>query len=152
MGFTNIMQVRELFLSCGMGFLLGTYYDVFRILRCILRPGAARVFWQDILFFVTAAPLVFLFTLAVTDGVVRFYLFAGLVAGFFAYRYTVGRAVVRFVTAVIARLSRMGRRLYGVIRVPFGVLSEVCRNLMKKIQKNLKKLKKTLETKDTSSV
>ena len=152
MGFTNIMQVRELFLSCGMGFLLGTYYDVFRILRCILRPGTMRVFWQDLLFFLTAAPLVFLFALAVADGVVRLYLFAGLVAGFFAYRYTVGRAVVRFVTAAIAWLSRLGRRLYDVIRVPIGALREGCRKLVEKIRKNLKKFKKGLETEDASSV
>ncbi len=152
MGFTNAMQLRELFLSCGMGFLLGAYYDVFRILRCILRPGAVRVFWQDMLFFLTAAPLVFLFALAVADGVVRVYMFAGLVAGFLAYRYTVGRAVVRFVTIAIARLSRMGRRLYGVIRVPIGALREVCRKLVKKCEKNLKKFKKGLETKETSSV
>ena len=152
MGFTNVQQLRELFLSCGMGFLLGAYYDVFRILRCILRPGTMRVFWQDLLFFLTAAPLVFLFALAVADGVVRLYLFAGLVAGFFAYRYTVGRAVVRFVTAAIAWLSRLGRRLYDVIRVPIGALREGCRKLVEKIRKNLKKFKKGLETEDASSV
>lgn len=152
MGFTNGMQLRELFLSCGMGFLLGAYYDVFRILRCILRPGTVRVFWQDVLFFLTAAPLVFLFALAVTDGVVRLYLFAGLVAGFFAYRYTVGRAVVHFVTAIITRLSRLGQRLYGVIKVPIGALCEACRKLVKKMRKNLKKFKKGLETKGVSSV
>lgn len=140
MGFTNAMQLRELFLSCGMGFLLGAYYDVFRILRCILRPGAARVFWQDMLFFLTAAPLVFLFALAVTEGVVRLYLFAGLVAGFFAYRYTVGHAVVRFVTTVIVGLSRMGRRLQGLIKVPIGALRERCCKLVGKMRKNLKKI------------
>ncbi len=136
------MQVRELFLSCGMGFLLGAYYDVFRILRCILRPGTVRVFWQDVLFFLTAAPLVFLFALAVTDGVMRFYLLAGLVVGFFAYRYTVGLAVVRFVTAVIDVLSRVGRRLHDVIRVPYDALCSICRNLVEKMRKNLKKFKK----------
>ncbi len=146
------MQLRELFLSCGMGFLLGAYYDIFRILRCILRPSTIRVFWQDMLFFLTAAPLVFLFALAVTDGFVRLYVFAGLVAGFFAYRYTVGRAVVRFVTAVITWLSRLGRRLRELIRVPIGVLREDCRKLLKKMRKNLKKFKKGLETKSTSSV
>lgn len=152
MGFTNAMQLRELFLSCGMGFLLGAYYDVFRILRCILRPSTVRVFWQDILFFLTAAPLVFLFTLAVTDGVVRVYVFAGLVVGFFAYHYTVGRAVVRCVTAVIARLSRTGRFLYGLIKVPVGALRELCRKAAKKIRKNAKNFKKRLETKGKSGV
>ena len=146
MGFTNIEQVQELFLSCGMGFLLGAYYDVFRILRCVLRPGAVRVFWQDLLFFVTAALMTFLFAVAVNDGVLRVYVFAGLVAGFFAYRYTVGRAVVRFVTTLIALLTRLGRRLNDALAKPVRRIREICRKMLKKIRKNLKKFKKGLET------
>lgn len=146
MGFTNITQMQELFLYCGMGFLLGAYYDVFRILRQILHPGALRAFWQDILFFATAAPITFLFALAITDGVLRVYLFVGLIAGFFAYRYTVGRAVVRLVTAGIALLSRLGHQLHASIAVPLGILWGFCRKIAKKIQKNLKKIKKGLET------
>ena len=152
MGFTNAMQLRELFLSCGMGFLLGAYYDVFRILRCILHPNTVRVFCQDMLFFVTAAPLVFIFTLAVTDGVVRVYVFAGFVIGFFAYRYTVGRAVVHAVTVAVTRISRAGHRLYELIKVPVCALFEQCRKNAKKIRKNAKKFKKRLERKQESSV
>ncbi len=152
MGFTNTTQVRELFLSCGMGFLLGAYYDVFRILRQVLRPGAVRVFWQDILFFITAALMTFLFALAITDGVLRLYLFAGLVAGFFAYRYTVGRAAVRLVTAAIGWLSRLGRRLHAAIAVPIGALGNACGKLLKKIRKNTKNFKKGLETDDNVGV
>ena len=146
------MQLQELFLSCGMGFLLGAYYDVFRILRCLLRPGVARVFWQDVLFFLTAAPLVFLFSLAVTDGVVRLYLCAGLVVGFFAYRHTVGRAVVRFVSAVIVQLSRVGYRLQELVKVALGAVYQACQNLRKKVQKKRKKIKKGLERTDVSGV
>ncbi len=152
MGFTNFEQVRELFLSCGMGFLLGAYYDVFRILRRVLRPGAVRVFWQDLVFFITAAFMIFLFAMAVNDGVLRVHLFAGLVAGFFAYRYTVGRAVVHLVTAVINWLTRGGRWLGALIAVPVGGMGKLCRNLLKKIQKKPKKIKKGLETEETNDV
>ena len=146
MGFTNFEQVRELFLSCGMGFLLGGYYDVFRILRCVLRPGAVRVFWQDLLFFLTAALMTFLFAIAINDGVLRIYLFAGLVAGFFAYRYTVGRAVVRLITALIALLSCVRRWLSAALMIPIAGIDKRCRIMVKKIRKNLKKFKKGLET------
>lgn len=151
-GFTNAAQLRELFLSGGMGFLLGAYYDIFRILRRVLHPGTVRVFFQDIVFFVTAALMTFLFALAVADGVLRVYLFVGLITGFFAYRYTVGRAVVRFVTAVIALLMSMERRLRAVMAVPIGVLCNLCRKIIEKIRKSLKKFKKSLETDDASSV
>ena len=141
MGFANIGQVRELFLSCGMGFLLGAYYDVFRILRRVLRPGTIRVFWQDVLFFTTSALASFMFALAINDGVLRAYVLAGLVAGFFAYRYVVGRAVVRLATALIAVVLRCERSV-----------NVACQKMLKKIQKNLKKIKKGLETEENGVV
>ncbi len=141
MGFYNTEQIRELFLSGGMGFLLGAYYDIFRVLRCLLKPGALRVFWQDVLFCTTSACMVFLFALAVTDGVLRVYVYIGLIAGFFAYRYTVGQAVVRTTTAVCRFLARLSQRI-----------SQLAHITMEKTQKNIKKFKKSIATKQTSSV
>ncbi len=141
MGFHNTEQIRELFLAGGMGFLLGAYYDVFRVLRCLLKPGDLRVFWQDVLFFVTSAGAVFLFALAVTDGVLRVYLYIGLVAGFAAYRYTVGRAVVHTVTAACRLLARISRRV-----------RKKTANFTQKLQKKMKKFKKGIATKHVSGV
>ncbi len=128
MGFSNSEQLRELFLSGGMGFLLGAYYDVFRILRQLLRPRAWQVCFQDLLFCITAAGAVFLFALAVTDGVLRVYLHIGLLAGFFAYRYTVGFAVVRITATLL------------------GFFSRLVRAVRKKLQKKMKKFKKGIES------
>lgn len=114
MGFTNTEQLRELFLCGGMGFLLGLYYDVFRLLRLLLPAPAPVVFLQDVLFFITGAGAVFLFALAVTDGALRAYLFAGLAAGFGAYRCTVGRLVIRWT----ARLLRTIRRFLSAVAAP----------------------------------
>ena len=109
MGFTNTEQLYTLFLCGGMGFLLGAYYDGFRLLRLLLHPPTAGVFALDCLFCVTAAPVVFLFSLAVADGILRVYVFAGLLLGFFAYRRTVGRALLR----TVYRLLRAAHRLKG---------------------------------------
>ncbi|MBQ9964481.1 MAG: spore cortex biosynthesis protein YabQ [Clostridia bacterium] len=135
MGFHNAEQIRELFLSGGMGFLLGAYYDVFRVLRCLLKPGALRVFWQDIVFCVTSAGWVFLFALAVTDGILRVYLFAGLLAGFLAYRYTVGQIVVRTVTSFCQLVAK------GMARI-----RQKASAVAQKVQKKMKKLKKGIAT------
>ena len=135
MGFHNAELLRELFLSGGMGFLLGAYYDVFRVLRCLLKPGALRVFWQDIVFCVTSAGWVFLFALAVTDGILRVYLFAGLLAGFLAYRYTVGQIVVRTVTSFCQLVAK------GMARI-----RQKASAVAQKVQKKMKKLKKGIAT------
>ena len=70
----------------GLGFLLGAFYDVFRVIRLLMRPSAKVVFFQDLLFFALSSVVTFLFALAVTGGELRFYLFLGLVTGFMAGR------------------------------------------------------------------
>ncbi len=150
MGFTNAEQLWEAFLSGGMGFLLGAYYDVFRIWRKTTHPSAAAVFFQDCLFFSTSAIVVFLFSLAMTDGVVRVYVLFGVLAGFAAYRHTVGNALLFLVGAVMRWLRWGCARFRRLIAVPlgwlktavcscFGKVWEICRKYAKKSNKILKK-------------
>ena len=59
MEWTNGSQVYDLLLSCGLGFLLGAYYDVFRVLRLALKSGKRAIFFQDVFFFASAAVITF---------------------------------------------------------------------------------------------
>ena len=51
MGLTNGGQLTGLFLSCGLGFLLGLYYDGFRVARLVMRSSKRVIFFQDLFFF-----------------------------------------------------------------------------------------------------
>lgn len=111
MGFTNPEQLRDLFLCGGMGFLLGLYYDGFRLFRLFARPPRWAVFLQDVFYCLTAAVVTFLFALAVTDGQLRLFLPAGLLVGFFAYRQTIGRVLLRCGAWIRRRMKRLTGRL-----------------------------------------
>ena len=142
MGFTNAQQLYELFLSCGMGFLLGFYYDCFRLLRRFGRVSRFGVFIFDILFFTTAAVCVFFFSLAMTEGEVRGYSLAGCLVGALAYRCTVGRFLLRTLCGTI----RTARRLFSVVVKPFACFFGKVREFYKKIAKKSEKIfKKVLQ-------
>ncbi len=149
MGFTNAEQVYELFLSGGMGFLLGVYYDVFRIVRRLLRPSKITVFFQDCFFFSTAAVLVFLFSLSMTDGIVRWYVLFGVFCGFMSYRYTVGRGLMRCILTVCRISSRVYRALQRLVFHPvlcfLGFLYHCIEKPCKKTRKIFKKLLKPID-------
>ena len=134
MEFTDAEQLRQLFLSCGLGFLLGAYYDVFRVLRLILKKGKLSYFVQDILFFVTAAVVTFLFSLAVMNGQLRFYLFLGEIVGFTAYYFTVGVVVMRFAGTVIRWFLRIWRMIWMIVFYPFQWLFRLLKHPFSKIQ------------------
>ncbi len=151
MGFTNAKQLWELFLSGGMGFILGAYYDVFRIWRRTVRSSVVAVFFQDCLFFATSAVIIFLFSLAMTDGVVRVYVLCGAALGYFAYRHTVGNLLLELFNRLILGVRFIKRCLKAVLLPPIfwmksgllaagGKVWEKCCKIAKKSKKNFKKV------------
>lgn len=127
MEITNGQQLNELFLSCGLGFLLGAFYDIFRVMRLVMKPGAKAVFVQDMVFFLTSAIATFLFALAVMDGELRFYLFIGLIAGFCAYYFTIGRLVMRCAGAVVAAFLKVWHLFWTAVFYPFRLVGRLLR-------------------------
>lgn len=139
MGFHNAEQLREVFLSCGMGFLLAMGYDLFDGVRRWLCPPRWRVFVGDCLFFSVAAVAVFLFSLAMTGGTVRAYVLLSLPVGAVAYRRTLGKAWRR----VRRRVAEKWRQWQGRWRHRLGELrakiGEALRTGAKKIELFFKK-------------
>ena len=146
-------QLNQLFLSCGMGFLLGLYYDVYRVARLVIRAGKRWIFVQDLLFFLTSAVFTFLFALAVMEGRLRFYLFFGEALGFSAYYFTIGRVVMRFAGVVTAVVVKAWNGFWRLIFFPFRLVGRlfrrpaaaVCRFYRKIGEKALQLLKKGLK-------
>lgn len=129
---------------------MGGYYDVFRLLRLWFHPSKVVVFALDIVFFASSAVAVFLFSLAMTNGMVRFYVLLGTVVGFAAYRRTVGKALIRLVSDTIVGLHYLSNGAKRVISIPYqwmtrwfcGVahtLRELWKNIAKKSKNFFKK-------------
>ena len=123
MGITNGGQLQELFMAGGLGFLLGAFYDVFRVIRLLMRPSAKVVFFQDLLFFALSSVVTFLFALAVTGGELRFYLFLGLVTGFMAYSFT--KLLRRPISALARFFCKIGRPAADFFKKIAGNLKKV---------------------------
>ncbi len=140
MEWTNGSQVYDLLLSCGLGFLLGAYYDVFRVLRLALKSGKRAIFFQDVFFFASAAVITFLFALAVTDGQLRFYVFLGEGAGFAAYYFTIGRMVMRFAGVAIRAVLRAWKLFWTAVRFPLSLLWKLLRPLFSQAWHFLQKI------------
>lgn len=91
MEWTNVGQLYQLLLSAGFGFALGVYYELFRFIRRLFDSRTVSVIGQDLVFFTTASCGTYLFDLYLTGGMLRWYLFVGLIVGFWVYYVTVGR-------------------------------------------------------------
>ena len=153
-GADNGLQLYQCFRFGGLGFLLGAYYDLFRVWRIVAHSGKIAVFFQDLLFCLSSALSFFLAALAVTGGILRWYLAAGVLLGLAAYRVTVGLIFVRLVrrlvcfTEAAARVT--GRLLTAPIRkitrllsVPLAALGRLLKKAARKMLVFFKKVLKS---------
>ena len=78
-------QVVFFLQSMLLGAALGVFYDVFRILRLAFPKGKVVIFFQDLLFFCTAAVATFVFLEYAQSGEIRLFIFIGEILGFVLY-------------------------------------------------------------------
>lgn len=143
-------QSQGFLTSCIVGFALGAFYDIFRILRILFRTEKRHVFFQDIFFMACAAVVTFLLALAVNWGELRFFILAGEIIGICVYYLTVGEVTVRiakliykFLYCIYKFIRKFLLRPIARLLLHFGkFLSTKCKELIKcrkKISLNRKK-------------
>ena len=135
-------QTQGFLYACAVGFLLGAFYDFFRILRVFLRCDRRPVFFQDLFCCCVTAVITFLLALAVNWGEIRFYLLAGQAIGVCVYFLTLGEITVRL-ARVIFHVLRWIRRFLG--RWIFGPLKRAAVKAGKWILQRPGEIKKTLK-------
>ncbi|NLS44905.1 MAG: spore cortex biosynthesis protein YabQ [Firmicutes bacterium] len=88
------LQLIELGVTALAGVIMGILFDLYRVARWALRPGKVITVICDIIFWLLATTVVFIFLVTYSWGDVRFYMFVGFAAGFCIYRAIFGRHVV----------------------------------------------------------
>lgn len=84
-------QSRVFFYSLGMGFLLGIVYDVFEFIGLFLPKKRLFIIPRDIIFMVTSAFLMFIFSLSVHNGSFKFHIYSGALIGFLICFFSLGK-------------------------------------------------------------
>lgn len=146
MGNTGDMQLIGLLYACGLGFWLGLYYTFFRAIRLVFPPSAVGCFFQDVFFCVSATLVVFFVFLGIADGNGYPYLFAGIVAGFFAFHKTCGRFLHLVLAKSIRGILRLAKGIRDRMQAPIHAFQTYVQKFFRDFWHFLgKKCKKTLK-------
>lgn len=84
-GFSHLVQISVLVKSIGTGYFLGLTYSVIMLFNAFYGKHIVSVFIRDVLFFISAAFISFLFILKYNGGTLRFYILAGEGIGFLLF-------------------------------------------------------------------
>lgn len=142
----NGWQLYCFLLSGGFGFWLGTAYSLYGMVRDAAARRLGRWGW-DVCFCLTAAWMLFLFSLPLTGGRLRWYLLCGVAVGFFAGRATLGRLLSRAALWGGKLFSRLYRtiaaafhRFFRFLLRPIAKITTGFQKVWQKGRKNSKKL------------
>ena len=93
--------------SLASGVILGFLYSLFYVVRSIKPSSKTLTLITDILFMIFFAFVTLIFSIGFTDGIVRYYVVFGELAGFFVFRFTVGRLIRGITHRIFMVLSKI---------------------------------------------
>lgn len=129
MELTFAVQSAAFLYSLLPGVLIGVIYGLFKLLRTVFNFSNVMTFAADVAFMIISAVLIYLYILAFLSGYVRLYLLPGILAGFLAYRLTLGKL-----------LCKVYRPFFALLKRVFSAVSKKIKIFAKKVLKKLRGL------------
>ena len=124
----------------GVGLVL--FYDVFRILRRVIKHGTVWIGIEDISFWVLCTAAVFLLLYRENDGMMRLFAFVGILFGMGVYLAVLSKFVIRIFVWI---LSKLLKGVQKVGRVLFGPIWKIIKKIVLIVKKGLKKWCKAIK-------
>ena len=121
-------QITIFIFSILSGFLIGVFFDLYRIIRGNEIPGKIVTAIEDLLFWILTAILVFIFMMYTNYAYLSFNIFAYIAIGIFVYFKLISKLVINILKNVF-RIVQLGVRvlIYHVfypIRVIFQKITK----------------------------
>ena len=138
---TLAYQTKEFFYSLGLGFILGIFYDLTRIVRLCIYNGKKKLFIFDFFFAAMSALMSVVFVLGSCRGKFTFYVVFGIAVGFAVYRFSLGQVLIKAGDKIAELLKRLFSATFSFFRRLFGRVWQNTVKLTKKLKKNKKKNK-----------
>lgn len=136
-------QTGSFLMSLGFGFIMGVFYDLFRLVRISLSKGKKVYFVFDVLYCVFLGFCSYLFFLMVNEGDIRGFLILGEIMGFGVYYFSLG--VVIFSTG--EKIIEFIKRAFAVIFFPFKWIFKKLYNFSTKTFRKINGKRKKIKNK-----
>lgn len=129
-------------LSVAEGVGLVLVYDMFRILRRILKHGTVLIGMEDICYWVFCTIAVFLLLYQKNDGMLRLFAFVGILTGMAIYYLLFSRFIIKLFVLVFGGILKGLQKGLGIVCRPFF---KILKKRQGSIRKTLKKIGRAIK-------
>lgn len=112
-------EVYIFMISIANGLLIGLIYDLNRIMRVSSKSKGIRLMLEDFLFWLITGYIFFMFLYRNTDGVVRGFIVAGFLIGFFIYLKSISKYSFKLLNKIFRLILGLINEIINLILFPF---------------------------------
>ena len=146
----QIVEESRFLLYCFLsGIVITMVYDVFRIFRRVFRHGNFWIAVEDIFFWTGAGIFLFYMLYKTNNGIIRWFLIAGVALGMLVYKYSIGEYIVEIMSTILKKILDMVCRC---LRFLFKPIKTMIKRMFGKAKRELKKFRKLLKKKLTGDI
>ena len=120
-------QLKLFTLTIASGFLLVFCYNVYQVIRNILKLKKTGTIIGDFLFWLILTPLVFIFLFPGNQGEIRFYIFFGLILGALLYLKFFSQLTYSFVYRLCLIIKKLFKAVMKISHLIWAVFIFPCR-------------------------
>ena len=146
-GLSLAAQTKGFLLSMGVGFILGFFYDFFRLIRIAISQKKAFIIIFDLAYCIFLCFVSFIFCMTVNEGQFRLYLLIGEAIGFAVYYFSLGVVVFTFGEKSVRVIRNCIKKVFKLIVFPFRRIFMAVKAVFNKIFKFGRKSGKKLKNK-----
>ena len=128
-------QTKGFLLSLGFGFIMGVFYDAFRILRICISKSRKMVLPFDLVYFLLLGFCSYIFFLVVNEGDIRGFLIIGEGIGFATYYFSLGVVVFSASEKIVEFIKRIFSVIFRAVFSPFRWIFSKGKNFLGKFSK-----------------
>lgn len=140
-------QLFNLFVFTLTGIIIGTLFDVFRIIRKSFKTSDIITYIEDALFWILAGCILLFTIFTFNNGEIRIYIFIGLIIGIILYLLTISKIFIKISTSILSFLKKV---IYIPIYNAFKFINKIIinpiyttlKNIIVKFTKKISKINK----------
>lgn len=118
---------------------MAAVYTVLAVIRVLFMPSKVVLFFMDMSFMCFSAVVTFLYSVAVTTGIVRWYVVFGEMIGFSLFYFTIGKYIKKSSDFIFGLIKRFLNFVFSpVLKLTRYVFDRICK-FLKKSGKKMKK-------------
>ena len=134
-------------LTVVVGMFIGFIYDIFRIIRKVIKHKDFFIFIEDTVYWLIVSFVMFYFMLSQNNGEIRFFAIMGAFIGMILYFYTISIWVMKVSMTIINIIKKIFNTIFKIIMFPVKIVIKIIKvplRILKKIMSPFKKVLKKI--------